>query len=291
MNKIIVLIVLLVPSIVLARPLSDVYADGKVVFESVEKDSNYQLALGVLKKVNAEWITEKERTVFGTVFRTTTELEPHSSETVALKRLEEKAKLQNGHLIFACDGLDCGSSNAWANTRFEIKQLYGMDQSQSYRVWEFASDEGHYIGVGYTVRRGNKRVYAQVDVIAVSNTVDYVPMVSSAKAILTSLDQQGYFVFRGYRLEGGALTLDAQHIEPIVKAMRSKPLLKLKVVGHDYLAGEEAEREARSIKYAQQLIDALIAAGAKSNRLTAHGVGGLAPQGMEGKVRIVLIAQ
>lgn len=50
MNKIIVLIVLLVPSIVLARPLSDVYADGKVVFESVEKDSNYQLALGVLKK-------------------------------------------------------------------------------------------------------------------------------------------------------------------------------------------------------------------------------------------------
>lgn len=291
MNKFLVLIILLVPSLVFARPLSDVYIDGQVVFESVEKDSEYLLALGVLKKVNAEWITEKERVVPGTVFRTTVELAPHTSESSALKRLEEEAKLQNGYLIFACDGLDCGSSNAWANTRFEIKQLYGMDQSQAYRVWEFASDEGHFIGVGYTVKRGNKRVYAQVDVVAVSDKLRYVPMVSTSKAITTSLSQQGYFVFRGFDLTNGLFTLDAAHVAPIVKALRSKPLLKLKVVGHDYSEVDDAVREQKSLAYAQALIDALVEQGVNENRLSAHGLGGLAPQGMEGSIRLVLVAK
>lgn len=285
MNKILFLLFICAATPVVAQPLIHLYPEAKVVNEEVIDNTSYSLALGALKKVNAEWVSEKEHVVRGTLHRKTVELPSGVSEYAALAEIETEAKRQGGYLVFACEGLDCGSSNAWANTRFETKQLYGMDQTQSYRVWEFDSGDTQYIGVAYTVKRGNRRTYAHVDVLAPSGKTAHAPLVASSKAIAVSLEGQGYFVFRGMSFQAGDTVLAGEYIDPLVKLLRSKPLLKLTLIGHDYSAEGSADK---SLAYAGALKAELVERGVKEHRLTAVGVGDTEPRGVKAAPRIEL---
>lgn len=292
MNKVLVVVLLcLWGGVVMARPLEGVFPDAKTVENGVIHSYQYPLALGVLKKVNAEWIAERERLIKGTLYRHTVEFPSGTNEQEVLASIAAEAKQQSGHLVFACEGLDCGSSNAWANTRFEVKQLYGKDQSQAYRVWEFNSVEGHFIAVAYTVKRGNRRVYAHTDVIALASQENVVPLVASAKAIETSLEEQGYFVFRGLNAQGDEFVIESEYVEPVVKLMRGKPLLKLNIVGHHYSQPGQEANTALSKTYAEALLAELVNRGVKPNRLNALVGGDAVPKAKGSEARIILIKQ
>ena len=125
------------------------------VFQSSEAGSEYRLTLSALKTVNASIVSEREIVVRGDIDRTTYEFLPSLKRREAWALLSRTLIGQQYRELYSCDGLSCGSSNAWANNRFRIKQLYGLDQTQKYRV--YAVDGFNYL-VLYFVERGNRRV-------------------------------------------------------------------------------------------------------------------------------------
>ena len=66
--------------------------------------------------------------------------------------------------------------------------------------------------------------------------------------------------------------------------------MSLRIVGHDYSAENLKKQEQRSLEYAQQLKEKLEAIGVEGRRLSAYGLGSLAPgRKNANKARIELI--
>ena len=74
--------------------------------------------------------------------------------------------------LFSCEGYDCGRSNAWASQVYGQAVLYGPDANQFYIA---ADREGQLISA-YVIERGNRRIYAHIEVLqpdeAVSATLN-----------------------------------------------------------------------------------------------------------------------
>ena len=66
---------------------------------------------------------------------------------------------QQAAVAFECEGRDCGRSTAWANGVFGVKELVAPDSSQFYLAATFDD----WLAAIYVVQRGNRRVYAHVD--------------------------------------------------------------------------------------------------------------------------------
>lgn len=78
-------------------------------------------------------------------------------------------------------------------------------------------------------------------------------------------------------------------LELLLALLQQNPNRVLRLVGHDYASVSFAERERRSLFYAQWLRDRLIALEVEPARLTAHGVANLAPAGRVGEARIEVV--
>ena len=63
--------------------------------------------------------------------------------------------------LFSCRGRDCGRSNLWANEIFKRAILYGPDANQFY----FAGERDDALVALYVIQRGNRRVYAHLEVL------------------------------------------------------------------------------------------------------------------------------
>ncbi len=63
--------------------------------------------------------------------------------------------------LFSCRGRDCGRSNHWANYIFKQAILFGPDANQFY----LAAEHGDHLIALYVIERGNKRVYAHLEVL------------------------------------------------------------------------------------------------------------------------------
>lgn len=69
--------------------------------------------------------------------------------------------IMEGGLLYRCSARACGRSNEWANRVFGKALLYGPDGNQQYLAWEW---QGRLIAV-YVIERGNKRIYAHLQVL------------------------------------------------------------------------------------------------------------------------------
>jgi hypothetical protein len=76
-----------------------------------------------------------------------------------------------GDLLFRCEGRGCGRSNDWANQIFRQAILYGPDINQYYSAWEW---QDRLVGL-YVIERGNRRVYAHLQVLEPGSDVDREP--------------------------------------------------------------------------------------------------------------------
>lgn len=63
--------------------------------------------------------------------------------------------------VFRCRARACGRSNDWANSIFGQAMLYGPDSNQFYLAGE---RDGRLVSV-YVIERGNKRIYAHLQVL------------------------------------------------------------------------------------------------------------------------------
>lgn len=271
-------------------PNSDLVLSGRVVFQTQPTVGEYQLVLSAIKKVNNQWRAKQEFKSHALISRLTVELDERIPFTDARRKLEEDMeKAQNFTVLFQCFGLDCGSSNGWANEFLRVKQLYGLDTSQFYAVQVgLDSQRRETYVVWYLVRRGNGRTYLQQDVIHAG------PDAGVGKSFAPDvwwelLSDKGYFVLPGFALAGDEVTVSGESIDLLASLLDAHPKATVRIVGHDYRAGAFAERERRSQFYAQKVRDLLVAKGVAASRLSVHGLGHLAPAGKVEPARVEIV--
>ncbi|OZG73670.1 hypothetical protein BTA51_07595 [Hahella sp. CCB-MM4] len=139
------------------------------VVESRQQDiPEYRLITGPLSSIGAIVRAEQEEIVKGKVSVVTYEVpRVHTPREVMEHYLSQIAE-NNARILFRCEGRDCGRSNDWANEIFEERILYGHDRYQYYTVASFTKGGVPYVGVIYTIRRGNQRIYAHTEFIELS---------------------------------------------------------------------------------------------------------------------------
>ncbi len=255
--------------------------DQRRMFSSMLSDVEYKLPLGVIKKINAINVVEREIILRGDVQRSTYEFDRQiSAKNAWLMTLDALPK--NKQALFSCDALSCGSSNGWANDIFSIKQLYGLDQSQKFRAYALEDDINSFLAV-YFVQRGNKRIYAQVDKIKALDTTQRVA--PSMSVILKSLSEQGYYTLPvlsakgevGRGLVASGTVFDEKELQSLLSALRAKPISKFYLVGHSYSAQTLEENHQTANDYARALLDKIVAKRMSAKRFSVQSVANLAP--------------
>ncbi|WNO10961.1 DUF4892 domain-containing protein [Teredinibacter sp. KSP-S5-2] len=273
-----------------ANPLDVISIEGRVVYQTHIPAQEYRLSLANLKKINGQWVSDREEVIHSEVFRRTIELS--SDYQVALETviddLEKQVKSEDSRALYSCDLMDCGSSNAWANNRFKVKQLYGMDASQYYRVWEVKHNKQFYVLVAYVVQRGNQRTYVQLDTLKPLDEA-WEPLVASSEEIYRTLKDHGYWVFAHAEVASSGYKVSEAYAEHTVKALLKLFGKNVAVVGHDYSPVRLDNQIQSSESYAKIVAAALIKAGMPESRIEVRGVGGLAPQGKQGSAKVELV--
>lgn len=262
------------------------YEQARTLSETQSQSGDYRLSLGTLKKVDGDWRAEREQTLSGELSRLTQELEEGHSEKEAFEFYRQQILKMGGQELFVCESRRCGSSATWANQRFGIKELYGLDQHQHYSALALDLENGQraYVAL-YTVRRGNKRSYAQVDILTSSTRAE---LVSSPEVVAERLRGGGQF--RLPELNNGKLT-DNQ-LTAIVSALRAERGWHIAIVGVDTGAGTLTEQQQRSLATATAIQQQLVAAGLSAERLQVFGLGGLMPAAVPaGRVQSVSVVK
>lgn len=146
--------------------LLDVQPQSQVLHQTRAEVNSYLIALGKYRRSRGLWVPEEFLRKAGTLQRLTLELPEYYTEQEAFDHYKNQLP-DSSQVLFECSARDCGESNNWANMHFRVKQLYGQNASQLYGVysWVDAEDDSkiNYLTL-YTVRRGNDRLYTQVDV-------------------------------------------------------------------------------------------------------------------------------
>ncbi len=261
-----------------------VFDQQRTLYSATQLDGEYRFTLGVLKKVNGENRAEREVLLSGHVERRTVEFDRNMPVSEAWKMLRSRYLDGDYRELFSCEGLRCGSSNAWANDRFGVKQLYGLDQSQKYFALVNRANPSEFVAL-YFVQRGNRRIYAQVDTISVSGDAPSIPV--SASTINSAFERDGRFVLP---LRGLNASFPDEALNAIATALKSRPFTQLTLVGHAYSGASAEANEALGETYALTLKSALESRGIRNSRLEIKSVGDLAPgtSGMVDRVELLV---
>lgn len=229
----------------------------------------YLLMLSELKKVNNVVVADRRKPLEGELTRITYRIpEPHLPAD-AYNHFLQQIEAEGGEILYRCSGRDCGSSHYWANDFFGISQLYGLDRTQYYLAAKLGND---YLAL-YTVQRGNRRVYLQLDIIAAQGADD----------LKQQLNVAGYATLSLEGLEPPEVT------DRLVQLLAEFPASdRFWLVVHQQGSDTEAAIAA-SQRYAQQLGDGVRQAGYEG--IGALGVGPLVPPVLGGRERLLMVVR
>lgn len=269
---------------------SELMRSGRLVLQSQPAISEYRVVLSSIKKVNNQWRAKQEVKSRALVSRVTLELDELVSYADARKKLRsDMDNTDDFAILFQCSGLDCGSSNGWANEFLGVKQLYGLDTHQFYVVQAgLDGDRKETYVIWYLVQRGNGRIYLQQDVVRAG------PDSGAGAAFAPELwwellTTKGFFVLPGTEFVNDTLKIPNETVALLESLLNSHARVTLRIVGHDYGAGTMEDRERRSQAYAQTVRDLLLDKGVDKKRITAHGLANLAPSGRREAARVEVV--
>lgn len=258
--------------------LIDPYPGSEVVeFERDENVTSRQVILGRLKSVNNALQPEASRFVRGTRTAITYRINGERRTAVVLEFLKKQV-VDQGEILFECEGRGCGSSNAWANAIFDRAVLYGPEEFQHYILAQMSGDETYYVAV-YIAKRGTGEVYTHLDIVS-SRIADEV---ADATTINAALRSRGKYILPWHA--------DEDMIVAVADALKGAPAHQIAIVGHDKTDAGEDVRDAmqRTGERAAELRQEIISLGVDESRIESYGVGPLAPIDNQPRSRFELV--
>jgi hypothetical protein len=237
-----------------------------------------EFAIGRVDKTRRDIRIEKEIRVPATIERATYQM---PAGTPLAELITHYVAFFKAGELFSCAGRDCGRSNDWANHIFKKAILYGPDKNQFY----FAGTYGDHLISFYVIERGNKRVYAHLEVLKPETRV----AIDSNRVLLEHLAGDGYSVIDGLvPAADGSLPESAQDI---LAALAQKLSIfsgqTIYVICHLYSSASTSRLLDSAQHCSEQAVTALT--GVDGPTLVPFAAGPLLPRATGAKSRIELV--
>ncbi|WP_432473874.1 DUF4892 domain-containing protein [Amphritea sp. HPY] len=246
------------------HPLLQRYGLSWIVHYQTDSVPDHAMALGPMKKVEGVIAPELSIRLQGRLTSITYRIPDGHGAADVFDHFLAQLEQQNSEMLFKCSSRQCGSSNQWANNMFNVAELYGIDRSQSY----LAARVGDAHVALYIVKRGNRRVYAHIDIVQ--------PEQQSADSIANDLHQQG-FSWLAVDLSSPAKL--AEGVKPLIEYLLQNNKDRIVLAG--YMAAVQGQSLMDMILASQANADRvaqlLLEAGVEQDRIETAGVGPLIP--------------
>lgn len=257
-----------------------------VMFEEFPDRQQHILILGALKKIKNVLAPKKSQRIDGSLTRITYRI-PDGVPGIDVFEYFRSQIVAAGKILFNCKQRQCGSSNYWANTVFKRAELYGPEENQYLLVGEIHKDNRHFITTVYVIRRGNRKMYVHLEIIEADLMESLEP-----ESMLSELQANGFVNLENLKFDpANQLIDDPAVIDKLVKLFQIDSSLRVHIVAHAEDQGDLASATLISEQRAEQLLTKLVESGVTVGRLTAHGVGPLAPAKRLSANRITLVSQ
>ena len=247
-------------------------------------DEPYEFITAPVDRIKRDVRVEAVR-VEGPLARVTYRMPDGTRLDDVIDHYEQRIAAISPGIVFSCRGPDCGRSTIWANHVFEVAELAAPNRNQFYLAAPVRVDGRGQLVAFYAVQRGNRRVYAHLDVVVPRGPTPFDATLTLADA----LERTGFVVVEG--------------VEP--NAAGELPAEALTAL--DDLAGGLGELAGETLHvvchvYGSQSVDALAGAAERcattaARRLeeaagvtaVAHGLGPIAPGGAGAVSRVEVV--
>jgi outer membrane protein OmpA-like peptidoglycan-associated protein len=252
--------------------LIDAFPNSSIVSSSVTPNTIHQVALGILQNDGPEAV----RRVTGVLSKTLYEIPSEYSGEDVYRFFQNQFEGNSFELLFSCVGRSCGSSSGWANDVFKNRILYGPVQNQFYLAYQTSAGGGtsSYVTV-YIITRGNRRLYAYVEITEPTDTLQSFPT-TNQRNLAQEITEKGFSTLRDIQFQGNEV-IESDQIDTLIAVLNENPLLEIYIVSHLADDMSLSELQERTQKRAEIIMRRLIESGISSSRLSSHGVGPLAP--------------
>ena len=259
------------------HPLFDRFPDSEIISVEVDEDVNYRLVLSSLQRTRGLVTPESSERLRGDVTKIIYEVSQEFTGEDVYNFFQQQLQERNYTDLFTCSGRGCGSSNYWANDIFGNRILYGPERNQYYLA--VRADNGletlPHLAL-YIITRGNRRIYAYLEIIEVGGTKTRIDIIETNE-LLATLREQGSVIapFLNF-IADNQLTIESD-LAPIANMLETDTSLNIYLVVH--LSGSDSldSLMARSLMRAEFLKQQLQNLGIDGTRIIAQGVGPLAP--------------
>lgn len=130
-----------------------------VAYSANDERRGYELVTGRVDRSRRDLRIDSSRRVAAQLMRITYQAPQDARFDEVIAHYRQQVAGKAATIAFQCRGLDCGRSTAWANDVFGVKELVAPDAEQFYLAAAFDDS----LAAIYIVQRGNRRVYAHVD--------------------------------------------------------------------------------------------------------------------------------
>lgn len=221
---------------------------AELVEETQVNNSEYRLVLSELKRKQATTSGEVERLISGDMTRQFWQLSVNHEVEQVLEHYLTQWK--DAQVMYRCSGLDCGSSNFWANKIFENAKLYGRDANQAYLVAMIPGSPNR-IYVLYAVQRSKQKLYFNLDEITSTDALTDEEV--ERRQLMTSLQQEAGWLEGLHVTDGRIDEKQSDVLLNTLKNLDGSIKRRLYLVVHCYQANNMADNFACSTRLAQQM--------------------------------------
>lgn len=214
------------------------------IVEFRQRSGERAYPLGSLRRLSGQLHYEREVASVGELTALTYALPARHGAFEVFAQAHAQLREQGAHMLYWCEGRECGSSNLWANNVFGNARLYGSDDQQAYAVLRLAKPDDNRLVALYAITRGNRKAYLHVEQLVASE--DLGEVLPSAATLLRQLRSSGSLDLG--QLQGEP---DAQWGQLLARALSQDSTLRVVLSG----------------THAQQWRESLIAQGIRASRL------------------------
>lgn len=263
------------------HPLIAKFPDSELIAVTFSEDINYRLVLGSLQRSRGDVFPEESERLRGNVTRITYEVSQEFTGEDVYQYFSEQIASRGYTELFTCQGRACGSSNYWANDIFGNRILYGPERNQFYLASRVNSGEEIEPSISlYIITRGNRKIYAYLEILE-SGGEPPVALLNDPSNLLAEFRTEGMLILSGMGLDleyddADQLTENVNLTE-LYEVLRDAPELRVYLVAHLSGSDDVELLKRRSLSRAMSIRSRLIALGIAADRISAQGVGPLAP--------------